>query len=82
MNKFNQHGTFDCRICGHHTRDTGDNGCVSLCSDCYELSGIENAFQDGNDVWAEGANQYAEKIAKKTGKNVLELFPFLNQIKK
>ena len=39
--------TFKCTCCGHNTRWTGEQGTDSkLCVACWDLAGIENAFQD------------------------------------
>lgn len=43
-------GVYTCRCCERRTRDTGGDGSsVGLCDQCYELSGYENAIEDGND---------------------------------
>lgn len=41
-------GCFKCSDCGKMTRDTGDNGSVNLCPDCYELAGWENTHSDND----------------------------------
>jgi hypothetical protein len=43
-------GVYPCRVCQRRTRDDGqrDSVHVRLCSQCYELGGIENMFHDGN----------------------------------
>jgi hypothetical protein len=39
--------TFTCTCCGHLTRWTGEQGVDSkTCVPCWDLAGIENAFQD------------------------------------
>lgn len=39
--------TFKCTCCGHNTRWTGEQGTDSkVCVACWDLAGIENAFQD------------------------------------
>ena len=39
--------TFTCTCCGHLTRWTGEQGLdAKLCVPCWDLAGIENAFQD------------------------------------
>lgn len=39
--------TFTCTCCGHLTRWTGEQGTDSkTCVPCWDLAGIENAFQD------------------------------------
>jgi hypothetical protein len=42
-------GCYACRSCGRLTRATGggDNEHIRLCSECYELGGIENEILDG-----------------------------------
>lgn len=46
------HGTgcYSCRCCGRKTRDDGrgDSVNVRLCSECFELAGLENEIQDGH----------------------------------
>ena len=39
-------GVFNCRICNKRTRDTGENGDVLLCPDCFEESTLENDHND------------------------------------
>lgn len=39
--------TFKCTCCGHLTRWTGEQGTDSkVCVPCWDLAGLENAFQD------------------------------------
>lgn len=41
-------GVYKCGCCGRKTRATGDDSDgVGLCSDCYEMAGIENQISDG-----------------------------------
>jgi hypothetical protein len=53
-------GAYICRCCKRKTRSTdrGDNEEVRLCEECYELSGIENSFSDGD-----GTPAYAAEAA-------------------
>lgn len=37
---------FTCRSCGRKARDTGDNGQLTLCTECFELSGYTNSLSD------------------------------------
>lgn len=68
---FSRQSTFTCRVCSRKTRDTGDNGSLELCPQCYELAGIENTISDnGIDYAAEQgyiaeAEQHLAKLAKK-----------------
>jgi hypothetical protein len=40
-------GCFDCRSCGRRTRDTGVQSIgAKVCTDCYELAGMDNACND------------------------------------
>lgn len=41
-------GCYPCRCCGRKTRSTGrgDNENLELCSQCYDLTGIENSISD------------------------------------
>jgi len=43
-------GRYLCGHCGRSTRDdgNGDSVNVGLCSQCYEVAGIENQISDGN----------------------------------
>lgn len=52
-------GVYACRVCKRNTRSTGrgDNEHVRLCAECFDLSGIENAVLDGDDV-----RKYADEI--------------------
>jgi len=38
--------TYRCRVCKRLTRNTGDEGGVTLCLHCWELAGIENTISD------------------------------------
>lgn len=42
-------GCYACRVCKRKTRDDGhgDSAGVRLCTQCYELAGIENEISDG-----------------------------------
>ena len=42
-------GVYECRCCGRRTRDdgNGDSVHVRLCTDCFDLAGIENMITDG-----------------------------------
>lgn len=42
--------TFNCGCCGRLTRDTGDNGSVELCPECYELGGEDNMHNDDGTI--------------------------------
>jgi hypothetical protein len=41
---------YTCTCCGRKTRQVGTGDCenVEMCFDCYELTGIENGYNDGN----------------------------------
>jgi len=56
-------GCFSCKSCGRQTRDTGDNGELQLCSECYEMAGIENSIADGNATDEEKALWHQLKAA-------------------
>lgn len=50
MKRFNEgSGCYSCKVCTRKTRDTGDNGALRLCPECYEMAGIENAIADSGD---------------------------------
>jgi hypothetical protein len=53
--------TFICDICGKRTRNTGDNGGVELCPECYDNELIENIRSDYGD---EAAEEYISKNKK------------------
>lgn len=62
--------TFTCRTCRRRTRDTGDNGNVELCPDCYELAGQQNGLWDNGsiDAWVmRDARARLASIEKKGG---------------
>jgi hypothetical protein len=45
-------GVFSCEVCARKTRgSTGSN--VHMCSECYDVSGMENECQDGCATWAD-----------------------------
>lgn len=59
-NRFSKGGCFKCRNCGRSTRNTGDNGSVDLCPDCYEGFEQENGMAN-TDCPAEAA-QYEKDM--------------------
>jgi len=81
MNKFNHHGTFDCRVCGRHTRDTErENGEVQLCPHCHHLSEFENMINDGDALSTAQQNTalvVARDLEGKCNHKYTDLFPFL-----
>lgn len=42
-------GCFVCRMCQRQSRDTGDNGQLELCPECYEIATLENSISDYGD---------------------------------
>lgn len=40
-------GTFNCSACARLTRGTPDSAHIDLCSQCYDIAGLYNSFQDG-----------------------------------
>jgi len=60
---------FNCRICGHKTRPTGeDNDGVELCEDCYDLAGEENHFSDTGGEFYSPAQSVLDAIARVAAK--------------
>src|SRR6516225_11864658 len=57
-------GVFVCRMCSRSTRDTGDNGNVRLCPQCYELAGLINEALDTNrdDPYQSEIHGYQDKL--------------------
>ncbi len=56
-------GCFSCRCCGRKSRETDTNsGAGDICSECFELAGIENAISDapGPEKAAVRARYYSE----------------------
>lgn len=39
-------GVFACAVCQRQARDTGDNGALGLCTQCFEIAGYENTLSD------------------------------------
>ena len=75
MNKHNGfskgNSTFTCDSCGRQTRSTGVQSVgAKVCPDCWELAGIHNAHQDGEDVaeYADAIRELAANIVNKGGK--------------
>lgn len=64
-------GAFNCRCCGRHTRDTGDNGQLELCPQCFELAGYENQWRDSGHKLDESdcqtVRQYLAELASHVG---------------
>jgi hypothetical protein len=44
-------GVFQCRCCKRNSRDTGDNGDLQLCPQCYDLAGEENSLSDSGEFY-------------------------------
>lgn len=42
-------GCYECDVCGRKTRNVGNQSFSSkLCSECFDLAGIENEISDGH----------------------------------
>lgn len=69
-------GSYACRCCDRQTRDTGDNGSVRLCPQCYDLAGIENHLSDTDtlDPYMEEAKALIASLMG-MGINTDKLFP-------
>jgi hypothetical protein len=56
IKRFQRGGSvYQCNVCGRRTRNTGDEGSVNLCFECYELAGIENEVSDNGPLEAPGS---------------------------
>lgn len=55
-------GVFVCRVCGRNTRNTGDNGAIHLCEQCYEIAGYENQFSDDGGKLSDSAKQNVRSL--------------------
>lgn len=67
-------GVYTCRCCGYRTRDTGrgDNECVEMCADCYDLSGEENHLNDCDKLYSpQNVLCMIERVEQRTGKTDL-----------
>lgn len=63
-------GCFSCRVCGRKSRETGNNGCGDICSQCFDLAGIENTFSDYGDEeaykdYGQEAREHLAALAEK-----------------
>lgn len=61
---------YACVCCGRKTRNTGVQSVGSeLCSECYELAGIENAISDGKSLstYESVIKEYIADIRRKGG---------------
>lgn len=56
-------GVYACRCCDRNTRDTGDNGGVQLCPECYDLAGEENHMSDNGGALYDSPARVLEMIA-------------------
>lgn len=73
-----QHGSgvFQCQCCGRNARDTGDNGQLRLCTECFDLAGEENHISDtGGELYHAESARAAMESLRKHGKNPEALFP-------
>ena len=66
-------GCYKCRCCGRMTRDDGcgDSVNVGLCTECYEMGGIENSICDGQYETEEEKAEWIEEI-KQLAKIIIE----------
>ena len=53
-------GKYNCQMCGHVTRATGNNDGTDLCPLCYDECELENSFSDGRIT----KEKYAEELLK------------------
>ena len=66
------YGVFECRVCGRKTRNP-DHGGTELCSQCFEIAGLDNMVNDNaleGDAKAKvvaECNIYLAEIAEKGG---------------
>lgn len=65
-------GCYKCRSCGRSTRATGSSDAehLEMCTQCYDLGGIDNAFQDGDgsESYRQEALRLYNEIIEKGGK--------------
>lgn len=71
---------YECRVCGHRTRDTGGDGAdVRLCSICWDLSGEENSLSDTGAFYGSTAEVTSLMVALnqqcKKGETAASLYP-------
>jgi hypothetical protein len=69
--------TYNCGCCKRLTRNTGDEGGVDLCAECYELAGTENEISDnGGLVYTkkESVKHWLDSLTKK-GVDVASVWP-------
>lgn len=59
---------YACNLCGRKTRNTGDEGGVDLCRQCFDLAGMQNEVSDGYVTRAEHAAEAARLLAEITAK--------------
>ena len=52
MNKHFQrgHGVYKCGVCGRQTRGSSDSTNSRLCSQCYDIAGLDNMFNDDGTI--------------------------------
>jgi len=79
-------GCYQCEICGRSTRSTGrgDNEHVGLCSECYDLAGIENSIADYGEPekWRAEASRLYWKIVSLGGKASFEYMDLIGEAPK
>jgi hypothetical protein len=62
-------GVYTCRLCTRKTRQTDpDATAAKCCTQCWEISGIENEVEDGCITAEEGAARIAQLNAEITAK--------------
>jgi hypothetical protein len=72
-NTFGRGGAFTCHCCKRRTREvSSDHAQLELCEPCFELAGIDNAFNDyGSDEafqqYGSEARQWLSKLQKLGG---------------
>jgi hypothetical protein len=59
-------GVFECQCCHRPARDTGDNGQLKLCSQCFEIAGYENTLSDHGELQPSEAAHVREQFNQLT----------------
>lgn len=70
-------GCFICRVCKRNTRSTGrgDNEHVTLCEQCFDLSGEVNALSDMGELCSLAGARSSMKFLTAKGIDAAKLFP-------
>lgn len=64
---------YKCVSCKRATRNTGDEGQLELCYECFELAGLDNQINDSGEVPSKETKQYINELADRLRKHGVDM---------